>query len=84
MSEHTKGKWKAEDGMIGDSIKVSSMNDEDICWCEPIYGQEIANARLIAAAPELLEACKLALKSDYLSSGIDKVIKHAIAKAEGK
>jgi len=46
-----------------------------------------ANANLIAAAPELLEACKLARSALVARSGVDpttKELDEAIAKAEGK
>lgn len=45
-----------------------------------------ANARLIAAAPDLLEACKTIVqlgKSRYHDLGIDRMVEAAIAKAEG-
>ena len=47
-----------------------------------------ANARLIASAPDLLEACKLAVKS-WFSGEISEVqmevvLRAAIAKAEGE
>lgn len=52
----------------------------------------LANARLIAAAPELLEAAKRICESDAWShvignvglSGDMRVLQNAIAKAEGK
>ena len=40
-----------------------------------------ADARLIAAAPELLEACKRALKSSTYA-GVTRLLQAAIAKAE--
>ena len=44
-----------------------------------------ANARLIAAAPDLLNACKLALMGFELNAAIDwSELERAIAKAEGK
>jgi hypothetical protein len=43
-----------------------------------------ANARLIAAAPELLEACKQALRRTSMSDGLREEIEAAIAKAEGR
>lgn len=51
------------------------------------FDEERANAQLIAAAPELLEACKVALA--YISTAcrsteIESLISEAIAKAEGK
>ena len=46
------------------------------------------NARLIAAAPELLEACKAILKSDGGAYDLEpyqsKMLINAIAKAEGR
>jgi len=66
---HTPGPWKADSKpMLGDStIKVSAniLDREDIlksiCWVSPhdwCKGEQQANANLIAAAPDLLEACK--------------------------
>lgn len=43
-----------------------------------------ANARLIAAASDLLEACKYALSGFLPQEGRYKILKRAIAKAEGK
>lgn len=44
-----------------------------------------ANARLIAAAPDLLEACKVALDSLNMGSTLGApILERAIAKAEGK
>jgi hypothetical protein len=58
MSEHTPGPW------IPSASRVNANNDESICWIAPLVGhdvcgdREIANARLIAAAPDLLAACR--------------------------
>lgn len=69
MSEHTKGPWQVEEGFSvvgtrrtvteyfvrrdGDSIAIAA----DIL--DPKTGEPSeANARLIAAAPQLLEACE--------------------------
>lgn len=47
----------------------------------------VANARLIAAAPELLEACKATLAPDGMSvhatTRVIEMLRAAIAKAEG-
>jgi hypothetical protein len=65
MSEHTPGPWLADVDGSGWSINTEDKgvaftcgeaNDEDISKDE-----EAANARLIAAAPDLLAALKLAL-----------------------
>lgn len=59
MSKYTAGPWKVEEGGdIGESIGITTQDKETICYCEPFYNQEEANARLITAAPELLEACE--------------------------
>lgn len=53
--------------------------------CDPAQpGEMEADARLIAAAPELLEACKMALAEDHCTPDVDKVLQAAIAKAEGE
>ena len=47
----------------------------------------IANARLIASAPELLEACKAALAAmvvEGVHTETQELVREAIAKAEGK
>lgn len=64
MSEYTKGQWFA----VGAWVEVEDDNIPDICTCNPEdMGQDylgrsdeeiVANARLIAAAPLLLEAAK--------------------------
>ena len=45
-----------------------------------------ANARLIAAAPELLAACRAAMRLDYFHehSALVEQMRSAIAKAEGR
>lgn len=59
---HTKGPWKWEDGYIVDSQQVpypvASVN------AMGSIAESEANARLIAAAPEMLDALNLVL--DYL------------------
>lgn len=51
MSEHTPGPWGVHDlGIYADGICVA------VCDAGIAIEQEMANARLIAAAPDLLEA----------------------------
>lgn len=93
--KHTQGPWEV---MI--SGKHVFVNSDDECVCITHNNDSlppekaIANARLIAAAPELLEACKdmVELLSRFINetSGDNrgtivflKVIRDAIAKAEG-
>ncbi len=62
---------------------------------QPVNKETVANARLIAAAPELLEACKNALpalewgkvhaEGNFIQFGVAiEKIKAAMVKAEGK
>jgi hypothetical protein len=89
--KHTKGPWRVQKGKSvegeysieswdGNIATISLMEDEP-------EGIEEANAHLIAAAPELLEACKLAYeKLDNITAYhqvIFEKIHSAINKAEG-
>jgi len=55
MSAHTSGPWKATVGACYDQVEVE--NGPLICFAA-IREESKANACLIAAAPDLLEACK--------------------------
>lgn len=86
MNKHTPGPWTQEhDGavVIGRRV-VIPVNG---CGPDGVSRKEReANARLIAAAPDLLAACNLASKSCGflgLNSAAQKNILSAIAKAEG-
>lgn len=84
MSKHTPGPWKVDshgeavlgrDGtMVADCCIMSSRRQTPMCR---------ANATLIAAAPDLLEACKNMLwhEDKYAAR---KQAEAAIAKAEGR
>ena len=86
MSEHTAGPWKVDPsaaeqrGMGGERIyKVVTdrrngtpnglIADVSAWWVDTESAK--ANARLIAAAPELLEACEALEASPYLFEGDD-------------
>jgi hypothetical protein len=86
MSEHTPGPWEIR----GDVIEAGGE-----IVCDPFDNR--ANARLIAAAPDLLEALKAIMKAEIAYTGAVEVafefagppdlVKHsraAIAKAEGR
>lgn len=75
IATHTKGPWHHD--ATWDLIKS---NKKGIA---ALHSENLADARLIAAAPDLLAACKLALEEgdDYIAI---KAIKAAIAKAEGR
>jgi len=86
MSNYTKGKWFNNGGRIyaqqGDDIR-------EICDVGIINSQTLedtANARLIAAAPDLYEATKAAqimlLQTNWNGDERMNIIGQAIAKAE--
>lgn len=95
MSEYTKGEWKViesrrqfiirdESGFIAVTPKFESAETAV---------KDKANANLIAAAPDMLEALKelysdwSILTSSYGGAAIERIddmVKAAIAKAEGK
>lgn len=68
MSDHTPGPWRVEQESSNDGeAEVIAAADRTICWtadtwvdddCGVITDEDRANARLIAAAPELLAALK--------------------------
>lgn len=75
---HTPGPWGVKRGQS--CLHVVSADDSMHTGCISFSGNGAANARLIAAAPELLSALKLMVEhyGDPL-----KVARAAIAKAEG-
>lgn len=90
MSKHQPGPWKcaatglARSGMPEYEIHWSDAGE---CVAEVVHGE--ANARLIAAAPELLEACQAALsygnQGDHPEHGsVNTMLRSAIAKAKGE
>lgn len=106
--KHTPGKWKVNEHIFGEYFADIEGRDSDC----PTNDKQIrtiavilkyaskeeckANARLIAAAPELLEACKKALNNlrkqrvfatptkavEFMAQ--EKELEQSIAKAEGK
>lgn len=91
MSKHTRGPWFAKNERVwnADEVMYRAASNFDAIS----HSQELqANAKLIAAAPDLLDALYLALpfledcamddcyKPGYVSKSID-TIKAAIAKA---
>lgn len=106
MSKHTKGPWKigAPIWMESEETKnrVITAAEYPICYFHYPFNERdeqdeiAANARLIAAAPEMLEACKSVIQLLHdinLDGGLDKnkdfmksynALSAAITKAEGK
>jgi len=103
MSEHTPGPWKVEPQLDGE-IPISGHSwgsyleiaDIHLGGFEQVDSEAEANARLIAAAPELLEAIKAYEKEHHFNAIQGKPhssskeasawvrVRAAIAKAEGK
>ena len=85
-AKHTPGPWSSESGHIH-----AGEGCEFYCYFTRHSPVGRANARLIAAAPELLAALKaaeyaLSEQDHLLSIGIDalQAVRAAIAKAEGR
>jgi hypothetical protein len=98
VSKHTPGPWKVSMPLIKAPARggyyelggvAQVLGDKHV----PDINEQEANARLIAAAPEMLEALKLISELDncfdekeydHLKSMADKAMLNAIAKAEGR
>ena len=91
---HTKGKWEMEDrsDKITQVISydINTAEAKDICVVSDDWNEQVANANLIASAPEMLEALKAMTKLfeervpyPNNTQRYKQAIK-AIAKAEGK
>ena len=88
-SKHTLGPWRIyrntrlPDGTESESITAGdSAFERFICHCEGDDKGE--NANLIAAAPDLLAACKEVLENPYTTCACAEVLRAAVAKAQGK
>ena len=85
--KHTPGPWKTSHGRRGAASQVHSALGSVICGI--IYatskegGDMKANARLIAAAPDLLEALDK-IERETIDKKIQEIARKAIQKAEGK
>ncbi len=91
MSAHTPGPWTAR--MLDDPQWVVASSGPLVC--NTLHGNDEANARLIAAAPEMLDAARMAVKElewflskagpgSYSATGTLEQLRAAIAKAEGR
>lgn len=93
---HTSGPWKSNDYSAGTHVYTEYKPLEYICICDSmLQGQldtdkNLANARLIAAAPELLSVLKeinALFDFGHFQNGHEDVydrMQSAIAKAEGR
>lgn len=94
MSKHTPGPWHVSEEWDGTSIKAGQFHvTHTIQWCgwhpeEEDKAVTQANARLIAAAPELLEALVDLERTAGLPAMMDDPVRvkarAAIAKATGE
>lgn len=82
-TQHTPGPWKHYPGR--DTILSEHPDYLHSVIAKIATGEnreeENANAKLIAAAPELLEACKAALADESTAYAIAELCRKAIAKA---
>ena len=86
MSKHTPGPWiqhydyidKHPDNKYGHVKNICAMAD----WCGEDEDERMANARLIAAAPDMLETLELVKESMQVPSWLGEVIAAEIAKAK--
>jgi hypothetical protein len=88
FNEPTGGEWiVSEDNESTENLLVMQAQGQVICEIDPTP-EAMANARLIAASRDLLEACKLALETTERSYDSDyntiSALKEAIEKATKK
>jgi hypothetical protein len=60
MTKHTQGPWTLYNPTVN-TLAVHTEAGSIAEWPQNYTPQDLADARLIAASPELLEACKLAV-----------------------
>ncbi len=102
MTKHTPGPWEVDSDERTGIVYISShlIGSHDVCDlyhvadCEIITKENaMANAHLIAAAPDLLEACKAAAACRFVAKHpednkvfweTERTLGKAIAKAEAK
>lgn len=84
MSKHTPGPWRVVQDPTNLSLQVYGQTLALFeCWRRSDEQTELANARLIAAAPDLLEALEFVIRGvPDTWEGVQKA-RAAIAKATG-
>ena len=80
MSKHTKGPWEVDNG---NKHRCDHIVAKDGNYIAVIYTGNIADAQLIAAAPDLLQACQDMLKDYGYDSSIREQLTEVINKAGG-
>ena len=88
MSKHTPGPWVTSRENVYEYSRGHLLGAKRICVVDDWIPSNEANARLIAAAPDLLAACKMisdmAVEWDALTPGDIAEVNDAIKKAEAK
>jgi len=94
--KHTPGPWKAnkwDSGFVWTAenelvaiAKVPKKNRDEVADAEKMCMERDANAKLMASAPEMLEALKRIYieAKDIYACAIEEIASKAIDKAEGK
>ncbi len=90
--KHTPGPWKIGVRQPTSDKFIYSSNGGEVADCDRktnFHDENLANARLIASAPELLDACELLFKTldalDYFRDCPEAMmLKRVIAKAKGE
>lgn len=86
--KHTPGPWKTQMHISLDRMEIRDANGRRIAECAMVFPMSAktheANASLIAAAPELLDALRMVIAHDGRLTGADwDTIRAAVDKAEG-
>ncbi len=89
MNQHTPGPWIIDDkahDKFGQRVWVQAEHGNYICeLVRDGKFREHANARLIAAAPELLEVCEMLIEADGdMLEHVIVLAGEAVAKAKGE
>ncbi len=87
MSAHTPGPWATDGLTVYPRMILDAKIQPRICKVDSFHtggGDRESNARLIAAAPELLEALRKAERHCPPNSEAEILARAAIAKSEGK
>jgi hypothetical protein len=82
MSKHTAGKWYNDGEII--MCRIDAVTTRMIASCTQSYGDGKQNARIIAAAPDMLEALILIHRNGTNDSHIKRLIEATIEFATGE
>ena len=84
-AEFTPGSWEVDTDIITNVVSDGGIVADCGMFCGLDEDEQIANARLIAAVPELLEHLKIAMEYlPHVSLEWAKKARATIAKAEGR